>query len=230
MHMKPIELSWQGWEFTDVNIFVSDVILAVVCFGCGILLVRLLPERLEHRFWRSFFLSLGLSALLGGIGHLFKNYEFGEQLLVGSWVVNLIAVLLLERAVIEQLRDETLRKWLIVLAYIKLVVMTVLLFIQQDYLIAAISSAIGTIGLLLPVVVFRIRKETEVSVDWFVAGFVLSALGGLAFGLKWDLTRWVQHADLGHYLVAASVVCFYKGVAWLHHEEGLYPAREEVWW
>lgn len=228
--MKPVTYDWNGWELTDVNNFVSDTVLAIVCFACAFLLVKLLPERLDHRFWRGFFLLLGISAFLGGVGHLFRNYDYGFYGLMASWTCNLIAIAFLERAVVEQLRNEQVRKWLIIGIYLKLVGMIVWLFIKQDYLVAAISSGIGTIGMLLPVVVFIIRRKTEVSVNWYIAGFVLSVIAGLAFGLKWDIHKWLQHADVGHYLIGLSVICFYRGVKWLHQEDKLYPAREEIWW
>lgn len=173
---------------------------------------------------------LGISAFLGGVGHLFKNYDYGFYTLLASWAFNLIAVAFLERAVIEQLRSKQLRKWLTVGIYVKFIGMMIWLFIKQDDLVAAISSGIGTIGMLLPVVIFIIRKKTDVSVNWYIAGFILSAVAGLAFGLKWNVHKWLQHADVGHYLIGLSVICFYQGVKWLHHEDKLYPAREKVWW
>lgn len=228
--MDSITLNWNGWQFININNFVSNLILGLVCIICSYFLARLLGDQLvKHWFWRLFFLSLGISGLLGGLGHTLEHYPIEANLLLSSWALNLIAILMLERAVIEQIRSEELRKWLIVTVYTKLLVMLILLFIKEDYLIVTISSAVGMLGFLLPVVSFHIRKKTEVSVTWFVVGFILSVLGGLVFALKWDINLWLQHADIGHYFIAGSIICFYKGVAWLSYEAKLYPTRDEVW-
>ena len=217
------------WQLREVNIFLSNIILGVVILICALKLTKMLPEHLERKHWDSFFWLLGISALLGAVGHLFTAYEWGEWLMLASWAFNILAIFKLERAVLEQIRDEAWRRWLIYFIYAKLIGFLIWQFIAQEYKVAGIHSAIGTIGLLLPVVVFIIRKKTEISVKWFVIGFLLSGLAGLAFALKWDLHDWVMHQDVGHYIVALSVICFYLAVRWLHNESVLYPARER-WW
>lgn len=226
---KNISYQLGEYQLIDLNILVSDVILGIVVLICAARLVQLLPEHLERKHWDVFFWLLGISAIIGGIGHAFGKYDFGHWIMVGSWALNILAIFKLERAVIEQIRTKKLRKWLIPLIFLKLVGFLVWLFIVQDYKVAAIYSAIGTIGILLPVVVFEIRKKTEVSVRWFVIGFVLSAFAGLVFGLQWSINDWLAHQDIGHYIIAISTVCFYLGVKYLHHEHKLYPAREG-WW
>lgn len=217
------------YQLIDLNIFVSDLILGIVVLICAVKLVKLLPDHLERKHWDVFFWLLGISAIIGGIGHAFGKYDFGHWIMVGSWALNILAIFKLERAVIEQIRTEKLRNWLVPIIWVKLVAFLIWLFIKQDYLVAAIYSGIGTIGMLLPVVIFEIRKKTEVSVRWFIIGFILSALAGLVFGMKWGLNDWLAHQDIGHYIVALSTICFYVAVKYLYLEHKLYPAREG-WW
>ena len=224
--METISYEVAGLQLVDVNIFVSDTLLAIVCLVCYFRLNALLGERLERRYWRSFFLLLGISAFLGGVGHLFLKYPWGKPIMLVSWVLNAVAVFRLERAVIEQIRQERWRRWLIIGIYLKLAAAIVLILLKGSYNVAAITSAVGMIGILLPVVLTLIRERTDRAVYYFVGGFVVSALAGLAFMLKWDISRWINHADLGHYLIALSMVLFYLAVRWLKRETLLYPARE----
>ena len=227
--METISAEVAGWQLTDINVFVSDTVLAIICFVCYYRLQNWLEDKLDRRYWRLFFLLLGVSAFLGGVGHLFYNYDWHIYIMLVSWSLNAVAVFFLERAIIEQIRQNGWRKWLIALIYVKLVVAIVLLLIKQRYNIAAIMSAAGMIGILLPIVLTLVRERTGTAVYYFVAGFLLSAVAGLAFMLKWDISRWINHADVGHYLIGVSMVLFYFAVRWLKREARLYPARE-VWY
>lgn len=227
--METISAEIGGWQLVDINVFISDTVLAIVCLVCYFKLQNWLEERLDRRYWRLFFLVLGISAFLGGVGHLFYAYDWHIYIMLVSWSLNAVAVFFLERAIIEQIRQERWRKWLILLIYVKLVVAIILLFIKQSYNIAAIMSAAGMIGILLPIVLTLVRERTGTAVYYFVGGFLISAVAGLAFMLKWDISRWINHADVGHYLIGVSMVLFYFAVRWLKREAKLYPARE-VWY
>ncbi len=201
----------------------TDLVVSAVCFYAFFKLSKISKKIPLHQYLKYYFLSMGLATAIGGlIGHGFF-YLFSFYWKLPGWWTSMVAINLIERAVIEYarayIRPKTAR-FFAILNIIELITFMVLTFSTLDFLFVEIHT---TYGLLLFVASFStyiyIKTKSKGS-KFFLIAVLFAAISALFFMNEWSAHMWFNYLDISHTLMAISAFLFYKGARAIMLETG----------
>ncbi len=194
----------------------TDLLVTAVCTYAFFKLRSHEHKETKHvKFYRYFFLFMGLATLLGGIiGHAFL-YLFTFAWKVPAWIVSMISIALAERAAIMRARPLLHNRLGTFFTYLNVVELITFMFISVYTLKFIFVEIHAMYGLLVVVFSFegyiylRRRDAGSKKILWAV---FLAALAASAHIGKISLHKWFNYFDLAHVLMALSCVVLYKAV------------------
>lgn len=194
---------------------VTDLILSLACFIAHRKIVRMGKTNEVYRFFKNFFLTMCLSTLLGGlVGHAFL-YAFSFEWKVPGWIVSMISIMSIERAVIFHARPilkPIVGRVLSVINIIELVVFIILAITTLNFSFVEIHAAYGFLAVVLPLeLIVYIKTKDKGSLLMFLAIF-LSVLSAFIHIQKVALHTWFNHLDLSHVVLIITVFVLYKAM------------------
>ncbi len=214
IEMTSIEIA--GIKILEPVTTVTDLLVTVVCFYAFFHLRTHTHKQTKHvKYYRYFFLFMGLATLLGGIiGHAFL-YLFTFAWKVPAWIVSMISIALAERAAIMRARPLLHNKLGTFFTYLNLVELITFMFISIYTLKFIFVEIHAMYGLLIVVfsfegyVYFRRRDPGSKKILWAV---FLAALAASAHIGKISIHKWFNYFDLAHILMAISCWVLYLAV------------------
>jgi hypothetical protein len=206
----------------------TDILASAVCFFAFFRLTRL-SLRDPHsnaaiarsvRFVRYYFLLMGIATLIGGvIGHGFL-YLFSFAWKLPGWITSMVAVMLLERASIEQLRDYLPRRGTRALSTVNLVELAVfmlLTLVTLNFRFVEIHSAYGILVVVGSLQLYALLKMRIPAARVYLIAIAWAALSGVVYIGEFGLSIWFNHYDLSHTLMAVANFVFYRGAVELRN-------------
>ncbi len=198
----------------------TDLIITAVCWYAFAKLKNRNESGEINHLLQCYFLSMGLATALGGlVGHAFL-YMFNDHGLTVSpwklpgWVVSMLSITLIERASIKYAKPlitpwyEKIFSWINV---IELIVFVIITFVTLNFFFVEIHSAYG---LLFVVAGFHgyvyWKVQSKASANMLIA-VLWSSLAALVFMNKLGISKWLNHFDISHLLMAVSAYYFYLG-------------------
>lgn len=220
-----------GLRVDEPITMLTDVLVTVICWWAFYRLGNIKPssgataENAEKstilRLIRFYFLTMGMSTLLGGlIGHSF-NYALNVYWKIPGWYVSMISVALLERAAIFQaypLIRPDLARFFSVLNVVELLFFLIMSVVTMNFYFVLAHAAYGILivtGGFRGYVYWRTRHEGS---RLFLIGILWATFGALFFVNKWALSVWFNHMDIAH--VAMGIGCWYFYAGGRHAIEG----------
>lgn len=217
------KMIWKFGEFTlmEPNTLITDTLMSAICFY---LTYKLWKEQHRNPFvnwFMAFFLMLGMSTFVGGLGHGFYFY-WGTMGKIPGWITAILAVFCIEQAMISFVYNKTLQKIYKGLSILKmLVVLGVFLRIclnsqvfekpELGFLPIAINTILGTIlsAGILGVVFYR---KHQAPFHYFSFGVLAMLPAAFVFLMKINLHPWMDKNDVSHILLSIGNVFFYVGI------------------
>jgi hypothetical protein len=189
---------------TNIGIFATGL----VCY------LRLRKPELQfpHRNWISFFLLVGIAALIGVVVHGFSFYTPADLHFHIWWTMGAVqgAGVSLAQFGFTSNVFARFRKLVIALVSLQFIAFAVLLYVTGSFKVAEVHVAVG----LLPIMFYYLymgmkgyRPELLIAV-----GILISGLTALVHTLKLSIDLWFNYNDLAHVLIMISMVVMYKGV------------------
>ncbi len=220
-----------GLRVDEPITMLTDVLVTVICWWAFYQLGKIKPssgaakENTEKnailQLIRFYFLTMGMSTLLGGlIGHSF-NYALNVYWKIPGWYVSMISVALLERAAIFQafpLIRPGLARFFSVLNLVELLFFLVMSVVTMNFYFVLAHAAYGILivtGGFRGYVYWRTRHEGS---RLFLIGILWATIGALFFVNKWALSVWFNHMDIAH--VTMGIGCWYFYAGGRHAIEG----------
>lgn len=216
-----LEWSILDYKILEPNALVTDTLMSLVSFYLAYLLYKKqLNSSLSNR-WMSFFLVFGISSFLGGLGHALFYY-FGAMGKMPNWITGIIAIYLIELAMIGEIESAILRKRFERIFTVKLIVVF-LVFIwvintqainekpELGFLPVAIHTIIGvfyTAGILG----FQLSKSKNEAFKYFYWGVGIILPSAFFFLLKINPLNWFDKNDISHLFMTLGIIFFYLGV------------------
>lgn len=216
-----LEWSFLDYKILEPNALVTDTLMSLVSFYLAYLLYKKqLNSSLSNR-WMSFFLVFGISSFLGGLGHALFYY-FGAMGKIPNWITGIIAIYLIELAMIGEIESAILRKRFERIFTVKLIVVF-LVFIwvintqainekpELGFLPVAIHTIIGvfyTAGILG----FQLSKSKNEAFKYFYWGVGIILPSAFFFLLKINPLNWFDKNDISHLFMTLGIIFFYLGV------------------
>ncbi len=193
---------------------ITDLVVSAVCFYAFFKLNKISKKIPLHQYLKYYFLSMGMATAIGGlIGHGFF-YLFSFYWKLPGWWTSMVAINLIERAVIEYARKyikPQMARFFAVLNIVELITFMVLTFSTLNFLFVEIHT---TYGLLLFVATFSgfiYSKTKSRGSKLFLIAVLFAAISALFFMNEWSAHMWFNYLDISHSLMAISAFLFYKG-------------------
>lgn len=202
-----------GLRIDEPVTMVTDILVALVCWYAFFRL-RPLADRPLH--WRLllFFILMGAATFLGGVlGHGFL-YAFGFYAKLPGWLISMLAVNFVERAMIRYSSDvlsSRTTRVLTVLNWIELATFAALSFGTLNFLYVEIHSTYGFLVVVFSLAVMnylRGRKTPFIYYTMLAVGMIF--ICSVVFVGKLAIHRWFSHADLAHIFMALGAYFFYR--------------------
>lgn len=206
--IKDLTYSIGGIILSEPNLFLSDMVLAMVAFYC----YTKIKLGSAVSGYANFFLLTGVSAAGSGFGHLFTFYT-DEYLKVLAWIFSLTANYFIIQASARQLLILSTRKFLSAFAVVKLVSALGFLFYFQKFHVVTIDTVIS-IGLIsLPVHFQRWKQTSHPGYKLFCLGILFTMLTAVVGGFKLSISEnWFNHKDLNHLIICGGMLLMYKAI------------------
>ena len=216
-----LEWSFLDYKIQEPNALITDTLMALVSLYLAYLLYKKeLNSSLSYR-WMYFFFLFGISSFLGGLGHALFHY-FGAMGKMPNWITGILAIYLIEIAMISEIPTKELRniherifKFKLIVVFLVFIWVIVTQPINEKpevgFLPIAIHTIIGvfyTAGILG----YQLSKTKSEAFNYFYWGVIIILPSAFFFLLKINPYNWFDKNDISHLLMTVGIIFFYKGV------------------
>ena len=196
----------------------TDLLLAAICFYAFFQIRKLECTDRVKRYFKYYFLILGLGAMTGGLlGHAFL-YRLSEGWKLVSWVLSLSSVALIAHALMEIAKPfvKPLISRLISLFNVLIFVLA-LFFTLWSMAFAPVKyyMLFGMVVMVGSVCYFIYRKTGNKGVLVLMGGVGVGVISAIIFSFEWGLSPWFNHNDISHVILIFSAFSIYKGATLL---------------
>ena len=228
-----------GLQINEPVTVVTDLLVSFVCLYAFIKLLQI-PYRSKlkvYLLW--YFLLMSLATAIGGIiGHGFLWYfsaSWGNPQWINDiidqitfleskepayawklpgWIVSMLSIMFVERAAIEQVRPVVkpgVGKAFSIVNLVELVTFMLITFATLNFRYVEIHSGYGLMFVVLSLQGYAyIRTKNEGS-KLFLFGVLVAAIAALFYMNEIGISKWFNHFDISHTLMALAAFIFYKG-------------------
>jgi len=192
----------------------TDVVVAAICLVAYLKLKRLPLQGEVHRLFKYYFLSMSLATFLGGVlGHALLEY-LPFYMKIPGWIISMLSVALLERALIQYTRNlvspkvGTFFAWLNIIELLTFMVLA-LVTLNFQFVLAHAAYGIGIVSAgFAGFIYLREKSRGSKLILW---GVLACVFGATFFVLKIGLSKWFNHVDISHVFMMVASVLFYLG-------------------
>jgi hypothetical protein len=214
------------WKVFNLNLlepitFFGDLIIAGFCFYFAYKLLKMNTKVRFFYYWRWFFITFGISMIVGSFGHLLYNYTgaFGKWF---GWLGSLITSIFLEMAFISIYPNTKIKKILYVISYVKLALMFIIELLILSFadidknqalglIVPSINFFIG-IGFCAGYLGYYYQKTISENFKYFWIGVLVLVPTTILQLLKINPHQYFDRNDLSHLILILSLILFYQGL------------------
>lgn len=193
---------------------VTDLLVTAVCLASYYSLRKKGFQDKTYRYFKLYFLLLGLATLLGGvIGHGFL-YLFPFAWKLPGWILSMFSVALIERSSIEYARsliNSRIGKFFLLLNIAELLTVMGITIYTMNFEWVEFHSGYGLLAVVLPFHGFVYLKTKDKGSLYILGGVGIACIAALMFMNEISLHTWFNHIDASHVLVAIAAYVFYRG-------------------
>lgn len=211
-------------EITTINILgiridepvvtLTDLLVSVLCFIFAYKIHKSGKKERTFLYFKIYFFTMGIATFLGGvIGHAFL-YAFSFYWKLPGWIMSMISIMFLERAVIEHTRiylKTTVVKVLGVINIVEFITFLTLTIATLDFFFVEFHSGYGLMFVVLSLEGFLFLKTKNQAGKYMLAGVGFAALAALFFMTKISPHRWFDYLCVSHVFMAIAATFFYYG-------------------
>lgn len=199
--------------YHPVTVF-TDLLVSAVCLIAFYRLNKISKPEKVNFYFKYYFLIMAFSTAFGGIlGHGFIHSIPFEWKLPG-WVLSMIAIMFIERAVIEHTRlilKPNIIKTLRFLNIVEFILFVSLTFYFLDFFYVEFHSGYGLMFVVLSLQTLLFIKTKNNASKTILIAVGLAAIAALFFMTKPDMFRWFRYIDASHIFMTFSAYYFMQG-------------------
>ncbi len=203
-----------GIRPADPLVPLTDFLVSVLCFVFAYKIHQSGKNERTFIYFKIYFFTMGIATLLGGIiGHAFL-YAFSFYWKLPGWIMSMISIMFLERAVIEHTRiylKTSVVKVLGVINILEFITFLTLTIITLDFFFVEFHSGYGLMFVVLSLEGFLFLKTKNQAGKYMLAGVGFAALAALFFMTKISPHRWFDYLCVSHVFMAIAATFFYFG-------------------
>ncbi len=194
----------------------TDLLLAAICFYAFLQIRKQDYTGRGKRYFKYYFLILGLGAMTGGLfGHAFQ-YRLTEGWKLVSWVLTLGSVALIAHALMDVAKPLVKPIISKILYRFNILIFALALFFTLWSMAFSPVKYYTIFGMVIMVgsLCYFIYRKTESRGVLIVMGAVgVGILSAVVFSYEWGLSPWFNHNDISHVILSFSAFSLYKGAA-----------------
>jgi hypothetical protein len=203
-----ITYTWEGIIFSEVNLFITDILMSAVAVYC----YHTLRSNPAKKNYALFFLLTGISAFGSAFGHLFTYYT-DQYLKVLAWIFSLSANYFIIQASKNQLLNLSSRKMLSTFSVVKFTCVLVLLFYFQKFEVVSIDSIVSIALISLPIHFLKWKQSRLSGYKFFCLGILFTMATAIVGGFKLSVSdEWFNHKDINHLIISMGMLVMLKGI------------------
>lgn len=202
-------------QITEPSVMITDYILGVAMAYYGYLMLkRQIPDYKVRKYFVIFFISLSITAFVGGTFHGFTNI-FPELLLGVLWKITLFGAGVTSFSLamgysVFSLSDDVYKKVKLVLIA-KFIIYSIVCLFTNNFDIVVYDTA--------PAVFFVVylqyagKKEGKIpSMKWQYIALAFALLANVFYQAEIGLHEYFNHNDIGHFLIIGMGYSFYRSM------------------
>ena len=204
-----------GVRIDEPIVTLTDLLVSVVCFIYAYKIQKSGKTERTFLYFKIYFFTMGIATLLGGIvGHAFL-YLFSFYWKLPGWIMSMISIMFLERAVIEHTRiwlKPSVIKILSIINILEFITFLTLTITSLDFFFVEFHSGYGLMFVVLSLEGFLFLKTKNTAGKYMLAGVGFAALAALFFMTKMSPHLWFDYLCVSHVLMAIAATFFYLGI------------------
>lgn len=228
-----------GLQINEPVTVATDLLVSIVCLVAFIRLLRL-PYRgnlKTYLLW--YFILMALATAIGGIiGHaflwyfsaswenpdwvnniidqiaFFESHEPAYAWKLPGWIVSMLSIMFVERAAIEQVKPvvkPAVGKAFKVVNLVELFTFMAITLATLNFRYVEIHSGYGLMFVVLSLQGYAYLRTKNEGSKLFLYGVAVAAIAALFYMNEIGISKWFNHFDISHTLMALSAYIFYKG-------------------
>lgn len=196
----------------------TDLLLAAVCFFAFYQIRKQETMGRAKWYFKYYFLTLGLSAVFGGLfGHAFL-YSLAPEWKLVSWVLTLLSVACMAHALLEVAKPLVKPKITRLIFLLNLLVLALALFYTtwtiefspvKYYTVFGMVVVVGSLSLLI------YQRTANRGVVVIMGAVAIGLVSVFIFSNKLGLSPWFNHNDISHVILSYVAFSMYKGATLL---------------
>ncbi len=191
----------------------TDLVVSAVCFYASYRIFSWKEKNRIFFYLKYYFLTMGLSTAMGGLlGHGFL-YLLSFSWKLPGWLMSMLSVMLIERACIEHvspLISNRLAKNFKIINLFELSTFVILTYSTLNFFFVEAHSAYGLLIVVASLQLFNFYKTKNGASKNFLIAVGIAAIAAFIFMNKIGISKWFNHFDISHTLMAFSAFFFYR--------------------
>jgi hypothetical protein len=216
-----IETNIFGFKFLEINALYGDTLIFIVALIFAYKVSKLNQKSPFFDYWKWFFIVFGVGFFAGGLGHFVFHY-WGLPGKYASWYLGIVAVFLIERAILSIFPNHRWRQILNSFVFLKLMFSIiaetlVLIFIdisedpQKGLIVPSINTIIG-LGLTVGVIGYNYQKTITPTFKYLWISALVLIPSAVFQAKKINFHQWFDRNDVSHILLIISLFLYYKAI------------------
>ena len=214
MNLTQPSVDFFGIRIDEPVTTITDLLVSVVCLYAFYQLNKIPVKNQVHWNLKYYFLSMGLATLIGGlIGHGFI-YLFSFAWKLPGWLTSMFSIALLERSSImfaKPLVKPKIGNFFSWMNLIELSTFVIVTFSTLNFFFVEVHSAYGLLVIVTSFNLWIYHKTKKEASKIFLIAVGISAISAFIFMNEIGISKWFNHYDISHILMACSAFVFYKG-------------------
>lgn len=203
-----------GIRIDEPIVTITDLLVSFLCLYFFYKIHRSGKKEKTFLFFKIYFLNMGIATLLGGIiGHAFLYY-FSFYWKLPGWIMSMISIMFVERAVIEHTRiwlKDSIVKIFGIINIIEFLTFLTLTIITLNFFFVEFHSGYGLMFVVLSLEGFLYIKTKNSGSKFILVGIIFAALAAIFFMNKISPHQWFNYISISHVLMAIAATFFYLG-------------------
>lgn len=203
-----------GVRIDEPVVTLTDLMVTAVCFVSAYKIHKSGKQERTFLYFKIYFFTMGIATLLGGIiGHAFF-YLFSFYWKLPGWIVSMISIMFVERAVIEHTRiwlKKSIVRVLGIINILEFLTFLTLTITSLDFFFVEFHSGYGLMFVVLSLEGFLFLKTKNTASKYMLTGVGFAALAALFFMTRISPHQWFNYLCISHVFMAAAATLFYIG-------------------
>ncbi len=197
-------------KLLEPGTFISDLLLAFASYYFYTSIKKVAITKYHNQI-SYFFLFMGFSSFAGAFAHSLFLYT-GKSLHYVSWILTGISGFFIELGISSYINNDKKRSLFELFIKIKLLAFFIITSIFMDFVVVKINTAIGMLGMVSPILLFRMIKFEKKNNVYVLLGILLAIIPAFLHKTKFEFAGIFNMNDLSHFFLIICLFLVYFGL------------------